>query len=339
MCLEHLHAKRAQSIADPVERLRYLRRAANRPSSDPVRALAIAGISLCFLLPARTLPPLIPVVSSVTSALPAATGASVWLVQKTQGEELYSNGLRVETAGAVTYHPRSYLLYAGNASQRAETPAGIVFHSTESEVAPFAPEQNPALQRLGKSLLEFVRARHSYHYVIDRFGRVYRIVEDNSSADHAGNSVWSWGGQLCLNLNHAFFGVAFEGRTDEQLSAAQLNSGKTLVEMLRARYRIPAENCVTHAQVSINPSNLRVGWHTDWARNFPFVTLGLPDNYQQPVTAVAELGFGFDPVYLDAAGEGLWIGLHRAEAQLRMRSSSRWQLQHRYALLKRKESS
>ena len=263
----------------------------------------------------------------------------IWLVQKAQSEELYSNGLRVETGLTTTYHPRSYLLYTGNASERAEAPAGIVFHSTESELVPFEAEQNPALQRLGKSLLEFVRARHSYHYVVDRFGRVYRIVADDDSADHAGNSVWSWDGHLCLNLNHAFFGVAFEGRTDEPLSTAQLNSGKVLVEMLCARYRIPSENCVTHAQVSVNPGNLRVGWHTDWARNFPFHSLGLPDNYQQPVTAVAEFGFGFDPAYLDAAGEGLWIGLHRAEALLRMRSASRWQLQHRYALLKRKESS
>ena len=41
--------------------------------------------------------------------------------------------------------------------------------------------------------------------------------------------------------------------------------------MLRAKYRIPESNCVTHAQVSVNPDNMLVGYHTDWSGNFPFL--------------------------------------------------------------------
>jgi hypothetical protein len=37
---------------------------------------------------------------------------------------------------------------------------------------------------------------------------------------------------------------------------------------------------VVHAQVSINPGNRRIGWHTDWGAGFPFREIGLPDNYQ-----------------------------------------------------------
>jgi hypothetical protein len=334
---ERFYANRARKIADPVERLRYLRRAANQSAFDPRRVYAIAILSLGFLLPAHTLPQqsflLRPALTTTTA------DTAVWLVQKGPAAESYSNGLRIETASTVTHHPRTYLLFTEDDVERAESPAGIVFHSTESEVAPFAPQQAPQMRRLGQALLDYVRAHRCYHYVIDRFGRVYRMVDEASSADHAGNSAWSWNGRLCLNLNHAFLGVAFEGRTDEPLSAAQLHSGKVIVEMLRARYRIPAENCVTHAQVSVNPDNLRVGWHTDWARNFPFAGLGLPDNYRHPVTAVAELGFGFDPAYLDAAGEGLWIGLHRAEILQRSQPVSRRQLQLRYESLRRKETS
>jgi hypothetical protein len=243
-----------------------------------------------------------------------------------------------ESEFTVPYHARSYLTHGADSAEQSQKPAGILFHSTESHVAPFEAEHNRVLQRVGRSLVAYVREHHAYHYMVDRFGRVYRIVDERSSADHAGNSVWSWEGRACLNLNHAFFGVAFEGRTDDPLSAAQLRSGSVLVEMLRTRYSIPGVNCLTHAQVSLNPSNLRVGWHTDWARNFPFGALGLPDNYQQPVAAVAEFGFGFDPGYLDAAGEGLWIGLHRAELLLKARPASRIELQRRFAQLREKES-
>lgn len=332
---------RARQIDDPVARLRYLRHTA---VGEPPRArhlCGLAAISLCLLIPARasrqaqSLPPGPAVAVQAFAPLVRPT---VWLVQTTNTEELYSNGLRISTEFTVSYHPRSYLLYRAESSDRSQKPAGILFHSTESHVAPFEAEHNRVLQRVGRSLVAYVRDHRAYHYVVDRFGRVYRIVEDGCSADHAGNSVWSWEGRACLNLNHAFLGVAFEGRTDDPLSAAQIRSGSVLVEMLRARYSILAANCLTHAQVSLNPANMRVGWHTDWARNFPFAALGLPDNYQLPVAAVAEFGFGFDPGYLDAAGEGLWIGLHRAELLQKAGPASRAELQRRFAHLREKES-
>jgi len=52
-----------------------------------------------------------------------------------------------------------------------------------------------------------------------------------------------------------------------------------LTRMLRSRYSIAAENCVTHAQVSVNPSNMQLSYHVDWAAAFSFAALGLPDNY------------------------------------------------------------
>ena len=36
---------------------------------------------------------------------------------------------------------------------------------------------------------------------------------------------------------------------------------------------------MTHAQVSVNPSNMRIGYHVDWAAEFPFEELGLPNRY------------------------------------------------------------
>ena len=54
-----------------------------------------------------------------------------------------------------------------------------------------------------------------------------------------------------------------------------MHAARILTEMLRGKYHIPASNCVTHAQVSVNPDNMLVGYHTDWAGNFPFLDIGL----------------------------------------------------------------
>ena len=72
--------------------------------------------------------------------------------------------------------------------------------------------------------------------------------------------------------------------------------------MLRARFGIPAVNCVTHAQVSVNPSDRRVGYHTDWSYGFPYEQIGLPDNYSRTLPSVALFGFVCDRAYLETAG-------------------------------------
>jgi hypothetical protein len=110
-----------------------------------------------------------------------------------------------------------------------------------------------------------------------------------------------------------------------------------LTEMLRSRYGIAAENCVTHAQVSVNPDNMRIGSHTDWASAFPFRALGLPDNYAAPLASLYAFGFEYDSVFLKATGER-WKGLDLAETQVAAQAGAegipvanyRAMLQHRY---------
>jgi len=58
-------------------------------------------------------------------------------------------------------------------------------------------------------VIETVRTEDGEHF-IDRFGRVFRVVAEESKANHAGNSVWANGGRVYLSLNHAFLGVSFE---------------------------------------------------------------------------------------------------------------------------------
>jgi N-acetyl-anhydromuramyl-L-alanine amidase AmpD len=107
-----------------------------------------------------------------------------------------------------------------------------------------------------------------------------RIVPESDAADHAGYSVWRDDHWLYLNLNQSFLGVSFEtktepGQEDPTISPAQTHSAAMLTEMLRARYGIPAGNCVTHAQVSVNPENMRVGLPYRLGVELPVRAIGL----------------------------------------------------------------
>jgi hypothetical protein len=111
--------------------------------------------------------------------------------------------------------------------------------------------------------------------------------------------------------------------------------------LLRGRYRIPAENCVTHAQVSVNPENMRIGYHTDGAAGFPFREVGLPNNYELPLPSLTEFGFEYDETFRAAMGASTWNGIiaserHLERAAARMRTAAdehRTKLRDRYRRL------
>jgi hypothetical protein len=123
-------------------------------------------------------------------------------------------------------------------------------------------------------------------------------------------------------LNSAFLGIAIETQVkrDQPLEAAtsaQIDSLRVLTQMLRSRYRIRDSNCVTHAQVSVNSSNMLIGYHTDWADRFPFLEIGLKDNYLAPPASLSAFGFGYDPSYVQSTGARLLPALMEAEAGLK----------------------
>jgi hypothetical protein len=328
--------QRAIEIDDPVKRLRYLRGAMKAPETRKRRrgsatlALLIVPM-LVGLTPAR-----IQSVESIPQVLHAEPPpppvwdteiASVWRVETTKSAEVYSNGLRIELAYATNNRPRSrfpiYPTEGDGPSQYGQAPVGIVYHTTESHLAPFEEEATRRLKQLGQYLLSALRQEHSYHYLVDRFGRVFRVVEESQAAYHAGFSVWADSAGVYLNLNDSFLGVAFEGQTGaiDEVTPAQIVSAKMLTDMLRSRYQIAAGNCVTHAQVSVNPEHMRIAAHTDWAGRFPFAELGLPNNYDVPVPSVYVFGFGYDAAFLKSAGMS-WKGLELAEEQIRMNAGA-----------------
>lgn len=323
-------------IGDPVVRLRFLKALAPAPEASsgnrwrqPKRlafltlvvlaAALAAGMILSSVWPSRlgasvpARPALAPPPAAPVLATKARAVADVWLVEKTGEAETYSNGLRIDNHFLVATHRRCYLAFpaqGGPAARRTEV-AGIVFHTTESRQAPFEARENGALKRIGESLLEYVRRKQAYNFVIDRFGRVFRVVDEDQAANHSGFSVWADTSWFYLNLNESFLGISFEAASptaqrEAPISPAQVRSAAMLIEMLRCRYRIPAANCVTHAQVSVNPANMRVGLHVDWASGFPFEELGLPDNYAAALPSV--WAFGFDDEESFPAGAPIQAG-------------------------------
>lgn len=278
---------------------------------------------------------IVPPTARIPSALEAAASLSlppaVWQVESTKTTEVYSNGLQIDTRFQTNYQPRArYPIFALPENEdpgtrsfarqigEAQEPRGILYHTTESQLLPFAEEASRNIDRLGKSLARLLQSEHAYHYLIDRFGRVFRIVKESDAAGHSGFSVWADGEGLYVNLNHSFIGISFEARSGEvaEVTAAQITAARMLTEMLRYRYSIPEENCITHAQVSVNPDNMKLGNHTDWAHSFPFKAVGLPDNYSLPPAAIWGFGYLYDEDLIARAGGMTWAGLPIAEQRL-----------------------
>jgi hypothetical protein len=247
--------------------------------------------------------------------------STIWLADRGTDWELYSNGLRIETPFAVKADPRNYRVHGrtGVLQKTVYTrPVGILFHTSESDLWPLEADYGKELRRSSTALLRFVRNTRAYNYVIDRFGRVYRIVDDETRASHAGHAVWAHGDEVYLDLNSAFLGVSFESRWEGgktlPITRAQLVAGRNLTNYLRQRFAIAPEMCVTHGLTSVSPKQHLIGYHRDWARGFPFAAFGLPDLYAQPPPSVTLFGFGYDEEYLRMVGR--WPGLIAADQLL-----------------------
>ena len=241
---------------------------------------------------------------------------------------MYSNGLRIDTSNTVSNEPRRYRVFdrtAGLLPEVHDRPVGILFHTSESDVWPLEANFNDNLRKSSVQLRRYVRQHKLYHYLIDRFGRVYRVVEEESKANHAGNSVWARGQQIHLNLNHAFLGVSFETRWEGgralPITQAQFAAGRNLADWLRQRWEIPADMCVAHGLTSVNPKKHLIGHHMDWARGFPFEAFGLPNQYQTQPASVSLFGFGYDEDFLKVLGEP-WAGVRQAEVALTEQAAS-----------------
>ena len=130
------------------------------------------------------------------AALPAGVApASIWLVEKGEASEQYSNGLRIDTTFAVAGRAPALPGLRGGPRNVAETfdKPGRASSSTPRRATsgPSTRAYNENLRDSSHDLLRYLKSNRVYNYLIDRFGRVYRVVDEETKANHAGHSVWT----------------------------------------------------------------------------------------------------------------------------------------------------
>ncbi len=279
--------------------------------------------------PAAADPNRMPVAESLPLLPQGVAPARIWLVEKGETWELFSNGLRIDTSYGVTGEPRRYRLFDRHSGVQSEVhtkPTGIVFHTSESDIWPLEESFNEKLRDSSQGLLRYLQRNHVYNYLIDRFGRVFRVVNEEGKANHAGSGVWTQGENVYMSLNNAFLGVSFETRWEGgqalPITQAQLAAGRTLTDYLRKKWEIAPDMCVAHGLTSMNPKKHLIGHHMDWSRGFPFEAFGLPNQYARVVPSVALFGFEYDEPFLNVLGEP-WLGVREAEAALQAEAATR----------------
>jgi N-acetylmuramoyl-L-alanine amidase len=171
-------------------------------------------------------------------------------------------------------------------------PNFVILHYTSNDHA----------ERALRTLTDRVR-RVSSHYLVDRDGTIYYLVDELARAWHAGESYW--GGNR--DLNSASLGIEIDNNGAEPYSEPQIKSLLTLLADLKERYGIPAANFIGHSDIA--PTR-----KTDPGGQFPWRRLaamgyGLwcdPPYGPPPATAESLLlaALGYDVSNLPAAISG-----------------------------------
>lgn len=112
----------------------------------------------------------------------------------------------------------------------------LILHTTESG---------------GRSALEKLRRNGEAHYLVDSDGTIYRIIDKDRIARHAGLSLW----QGHSALDNYSIGIEVAGYHDGDFGVDQLVALRELIRQLRAGYRIPPESVLTHSMVAYGRPN------------------------------------------------------------------------------------
>ena len=115
----------------------------------------------------------------------------------------------------------------------------IVLHTTEA----------PARSSLNK-----LSDRGEAHYCVVENGTVYRIIDRDREAFHAGRSMWN--GRS--NVDSFSVGIEVVGYHDKPMPLVQLEALKELVAELKAVYRIDDAHVLCHSHVAYGAPNR---WH------------------------------------------------------------------------------
>ena len=99
----------------------------------------------------------------------------------------------------------------------------------------------------------------SSHYVINRDGSIYQLVQDNNISYHAGISQMPDGRR---DVNKFSLGIELMNTRQDQYTEAQYESLQKLIVFLKARH--PIKNIVGHGQIA--PQRRNDPWNLNWSR-------------------------------------------------------------------------
>ena len=99
--------------------------------------------------------------------------------------------------------------------------------------------------------LEKLRNNGECHYVVDKEGVIYRIVDRNRIAYHCGLSMWNG----VTDLDRFSIGIEIVGEHNHELTAAQYTSLRYLVGDLKRIYGVSDERILTHSMVAYGTPN------------------------------------------------------------------------------------
>ena len=164
-----------------------------------------------------------------------------------------SQGERISWRGglaALAFALLSTSAFAIDASNRYRSPRNperrvrsstelIVLHTTEA----------PARSSLNK-----VSDRGECHFCVTEEGSVYRIVDRDREAFHAGRSMWN--GKE--DVDKFSIGIECVGYHDKPMPSVQINAIRSLVKELQAMYGLPDHRVVCHSHVAYGAPNK---WH------------------------------------------------------------------------------
>ena len=94
------------------------------------------------------------------------------------------------------------------------------------------------------------------NYIVDTDGTIYRIIDKDKIAKHAGRSLWN--GRY--NISTYSIGIEVVGYANQDITSTQYKSLKSLISELQEIYHINDEDVLTHSMVAYGTPNK---WHSE----------------------------------------------------------------------------
>jgi N-acetyl-anhydromuramyl-L-alanine amidase AmpD len=113
------------------------------------------------------------------------------------------------------------------------------------------------------------RRGNAYHYIIDRSGLIFKLIDPKYEARHAGLSFYKG----YFRLNHYSIGICFVNDGKQLYTERQYQSAAWLITILQQRYPdIDSTKIVGHSDIAL-PFGRKPdpGEHFEWAKLFQLI--------------------------------------------------------------------